>query len=143
MSITVVNAEVGESNFKGAGKGLFAMEHIEKGKLIGVFDGEVVRVNVRSQSTNSLPPEIEEQAIDLLLEDDWLYMMIPIKSIKLSGIDYINHSCTPNCEVVDKIKVYAKREILPGEELTIDYSSWNIVPEGKQCRCRKNCPTII
>ena len=53
---------------------------------------------------------------------------------------YINHSCKPNCEsriVGGKIKIYAIRNIAPGEELTYDYGpeyfAEHIAPFG--CRC--------
>jgi uncharacterized protein len=56
---------------------------------------------------------------------------------------YINHSCTPNAEAeVDedegKIRILAKKKILPGEEITYDYGKTYIdeyiAPHG--CRCR-------
>lgn len=39
-------------------------------------------------------------------------------------LKYLNHSCTPNCSYViteERIMVYARQEIAPGSELTIDY----------------------
>jgi SET domain-containing protein len=56
---------------------------------------------------------------------------------------YINHSCTPNCsyEITnDKIFIFALRNILPGEELTIDYyydANSELVPclcSSEECR---------
>lgn len=41
-------------------------------------------------------------------------------------MSYFNHSCTPNCENIEKdmkIYVYAVRDIEPGEQLTISYVS--------------------
>ncbi len=58
---------------------------------------------------------------------------------------YINHSCTPNCypevdERARRVFIYAKKKILPGEELTYDYGTTYckeyIYPLG--CRC-ENC----
>jgi SET domain-containing protein len=37
---------------------------------------------------------------------------------------WINHSCEPNCEVVEKkgrLFIYSLRELYPGEELCYDY----------------------
>lgn len=56
---------------------------------------------------------------------------------------YINHSCTPNAEAESdeeekKIRISAKKKILIGEEITIDYGKEYydeyIKPNG--CRCR-------
>lgn len=56
---------------------------------------------------------------------------------------YINHSCTPNAEAETdedegKIRIIAKKKILPGEEITYDYGKTYIAeyiaPHG--CRCR-------
>jgi hypothetical protein len=46
--------------------------------------------------------------------------------------DYLNHSCNPNLGFKDAIDIVAIRNILQGEELTIDYTfcecdvSWNL-----------------
>ena len=45
-------------------------------------------------------------------------------SVRRNTARYINHSCKPNAmpyEVKGKIKIYAKRTIQPGEEITYDY----------------------
>lgn len=56
---------------------------------------------------------------------------------------YINHSCRPNCEVEvkgNKVLIFSKRAIKPGEELCYDYGKeyFNhfIAPHG--CRCAKH-----
>ncbi len=55
---------------------------------------------------------------------------------------YINHSCRPNCypeidEKEEHITIYAKRKILPGEELTYNYGKefWKTYVASKGCRC--------
>ena len=37
--------------------------------------------------------------------------------------------------VEDKLYVYADRDIEAGEEITVDYRSFNLVPEGITCWC--------
>lgn len=59
---------------------------------------------------------------------------------------YINHSCRPNCEAYignKKIKIYCKKNINPGEQLTYDYGKEYfdayIKPFGCKCdHCRKS-----
>lgn len=53
---------------------------------------------------------------------------------------YINHSCAPNAEAFvtgKRIWIYSKRDIEPGEEITLDYGEAyfeeHIRPKG--CRC--------
>lgn len=54
-----------------------------------------------------------------------------------SGAQYVNHSCDPNIVariVKEHILYMSVREILPGEELTIDYRfEWNV--EKVSCKC--------
>lgn len=62
---------------------------------------------------------------------------------------YINHSCKPNAEAETdekegKIRISAKKKILPGEEISYDYGKdyWDshIKPHG--CRCRSCKPKV-
>jgi uncharacterized protein len=57
---------------------------------------------------------------------------------------FINHSCEPNCQAFlegDRIYIYSKRAIQPGEELSYDYSYDRIEGMGEEeeqlyvCRC--------
>jgi hypothetical protein len=54
---------------------------------------------------------------------------------------YINHSCRPNCEAYikgKKIKIYSKRKISIGEELTYDYGKEYFDEYIKSHRCTCN-----
>ena len=59
----------------------------------------------------------------------------------------INHSCDPNCEAFtveeedgERIVIYAKRDIEPGEELSFDYGFDLECYEDHPCRCGSdNC----
>ena len=55
---------------------------------------------------------------------------------------YINHSCTPNAEGEtdedeSKIRIFAKRTILPGEEIAYNYGKeyFNTYIKPHGCRC--------
>ena len=63
-----------------------------------------------------------------------------------SGAEIINHSCAANlraCIMRGHILYWSKREIKPGEELTIDYRFAKNI-ERVPCRCgAKNCRGVI
>ncbi len=46
-----------------------------------------------------------------------------------------NHSCDPNLWMLDEVTVVARRDIAPGEELTIDYALMTVVPWRMACNC--------
>lgn len=54
---------------------------------------------------------------------------------ELDDADFINHSCTPNCKIINLLVMIAKRKINAGEELTADFDEAS--PKiGKKTRCR-------
>mgnify|MGYP006106350653 FL=1 len=68
---------------------------------------------------------------------------------KFNTARLINHSCDPNCEVLDisktKIWVTAMRDIKKGEELSYDYGfGFDSNYKDHKCRCgSKNCVGFI
>lgn len=87
------------------GKGLFASLKLSSGELIGTYDGE---------------PVSEDGMHVLWVEDDdgqWIAFE------GRNDLRYLNHSDEPNAEM-DGLHCYAMRDIMSGEEITIDYG-WN------------------
>ena len=94
------------------GLGLFATEPIRRGKFIIEYWGKLVRwKDVGDEDQNRYYFDLNTRwAID--------------GADRRNTARYINHSCKPNAEPYEvrrKIKIYAKRKILPGEEITYDY----------------------
>lgn len=114
---------------KGAGLGLFAEEHIPKGKFIIEYFGREISPEEQYTSKSKYLFEINsKKTID--------------GTIRENTARYINHSCKPNCEVEikkGKVLVFSKKNIEAGEELAYDYGKefWNehIKPIG--CKCLK------
>ena len=115
------------------GMGCFALSHFPARKKIATYAGEVVRgsreieARLRRQEAIKIIRISPETAID--------------GAVGGNATAYINHSCDPNAfmRIVpgEKVAIFARRDIRPGEELTIDYRDPN---HPEVCRCgAENC----
>lgn len=110
------------------GKGIFSLSNIKKGRFVFRFTGKKIDI---------MDPRLNPKCMQVSL---WQFICPDKKDIGY----YLNHSCDSNCYVVHD-KIIAKKDIKPGEEITIDYSlattdtSWFM-----KCGCkRKNCRKVI
>lgn len=115
----------------GTVNGIFAKESINIGELIATFEGPILTAD----KISDLP--------SVYLQDHVLQVGETQYLMNKSGIaHYLNHSCDPNCGIVDGVKIVALRDIEPGEALTWDYEStedsdWEM---PFKCACRsENC----
>jgi hypothetical protein len=112
-------------------KAIYAKEPIQKGALLGFFDGKAVMVDLDRRD------ELEDywwrQSVHLKREGSKLLCLLP--AWEPEGVDYLNHSCRPNARVEQQLYVYAERDIAPGEEITADYRTFNLVPQNIRCWC--------
>ena len=112
-----------------AGLGLYALQVFKRGDLIIEYTGEHISHEESDRRGGK-------------------YLFILNKKIVVDGkgrkntARYINHACKPNAEPETddydlKIRIHARKKILPGEEITYDYGKeyWEeyIKPHG--CRC--------
>jgi uncharacterized protein len=116
----------------GAGRGLFALEPIQKGASIIEYVG---------------PTLAEEQWLNS--RNRYLFKVTEKKTIdgwnKRNIARFINHSCRPNCVIkISKGRVFvvAKRRIKPGEELAYHYGKeyFNLYIKPTGCRCLRCTP---
>lgn len=117
------------------GLGLFAAQGFKKGELIIEYTGETISTDEGNRRGGKYLFE---------LNDDW---MIDGKGRKNTA-RYINHSCRPNAypelsEDETQVFIYAKRKILPGEEITYNYGKtyFDIMLKPLGCKCVKCSPT--
>ncbi len=112
-----------------AGLGLFATKAFTRGDFIIEYTGEHI--------TNEEADRRCGKYLFILSDD----VVVDGRDRKHTG-RYINHSCKPNAEAeIDedekKIRILARKKILPGEEITYDYGKeyWDahIKPHG--CKC--------
>lgn len=108
---------------------LIAADDIAKDEFLAEFDGLVYE----AQRCTDLPKDVADHAIQFE-EHKWR---------DSSGVArLINHSCDPNCRIVDLFKLVAKKNIAKGEELTWDYgmtedSDWRMECRRNEPNCRK------
>ncbi|MBI2687467.1 MAG: SET domain-containing protein-lysine N-methyltransferase [Acidobacteria bacterium] len=108
--------------------GVYAVESIPKGRKIIEYTGE----RISRKETKRRFAEREENYL-FTLNSYWTVD----GAVGGSGAEFINHCCEPNCYsqiLKDHILYMAKRDIKPGEELTVDYRFDKDV-EAVTCKC--------
>ena len=111
------------------GLGCFAAVHFPKDSAIAEYAGErISHVEAMRRMTTTSGRHICQLNIDHYIDG----------SVGGNETQYINHSCEPNADVViiDRLMiVFALREILPGEEITVDYLN-SFEHDQTLCQCR-------
>lgn len=111
-----------------AGLGLFAARSLKKGEFVIEYTGERIS-----------PEEANRRG--------GRYLFTVTKDLVLDAKDrrhlarYMNHACKPNCYAeadteAGRIRIYTKRRITSGEELTYHYGTEYVEDIiGADCRC--------
>jgi SET domain-containing protein len=97
-----------------SGLGLFATRPFRKGEYIVTYRGRHI--------TNAEADEMEARGSRYMFEINSRWTIDG--SSRWNRARYVNHSCRPNAEAVERRKriVYiARRRIRPGEEITVNY----------------------
>lgn len=149
--------------FSGKGHGLITTEFINKGAFICEYAGEILTINEATRRDNINVKCKKMNYIFCLNEISLLKDEANKQSVK-TLIDptykgnigrYLNHSCSPNCEIISvrvdsiipKIGIFANRIILPMEELTFSYGTVDVnqVTENlRLCHCQSlNCKKYL
>ena len=125
--------EIGPSPLHG--QGMFAASRVAKGETVVVWGGSLVGKEEadRARADGKVVMQLE----------DGLY------SVEERGEDatyFMNHSCDPNVWMAGVVTLAARRDIEPGEELTVDYAlfeasegfvgAWECVCGSTACRGR-------
>lgn len=121
---------VAEAPLPNGNRGAIARCDIEAGRLLGVFQGDLVRIAIRDDRLAE--PERHINLVQVARDGDHLFGFIRSER---TGIGLINHSCQPNVRIENQIVAVADRPITAGEALTADYRLWDLVPEGIPCWC--------
>jgi valyl-tRNA synthetase len=103
--------------------GVYAIRDIPKGTY--VFHGdEDEMVWVKVSSTKRLDKEIRKLYQDFCVSRDGMYGC-PRSFNSLTPAWYLNHSKKPNMAADDNYDFYSARRIRKGEELTVDYDTYD------------------
>ncbi len=119
------------------GRGCFATSFFQKGRKIAEYAGE--RITTREAERRARKRRVLRIcAVDRRWSLDG--------SRGGNGTHYINHSCRPNAYMRvtrGHILFMALRDILPGEEITVDYETTHH-SDQKRCLCKApNCRGTI
>lgn len=110
--------------------GIVARRRIPEGTLIGIYQGDLRRFRL---DKGRLPDTaLHKNIVQIACIGEELFGFVREER---SGIGYINHSCQPNVTARDRIILVTSRTVEEGEPLTIDYRTWDLVPEGIRCWC--------
>ena len=113
------------------GKGMFAKEIIKKGEIAIVWGGIVV---AKEKIKKGLIKVKKYSDVEI---DDGIYLID--KQDYQGEVDdsLLNHSCNSNLWMENEITISAKRDIIKGEELTLDYALFSTeLDHGlRECNC--------
>lgn len=117
------------------GTGIFTSVDIKVGEIILKITGDVI------DGDECMRREDEEDNVYIFYNGEDCY----IDTSATNKIKYINHNCDYNCDVLDgdesSLQLSAARDIIAGEELTIDYGYEEIY---EFCNCQKcNSDTVL
>lgn len=121
------------------GQGLFVLQKIKKNEVVVDYENGPGRIIGPKESTHFF-----KQGFDYGIQvgDDKFFAAYD--KTELEDVDFINHSCDPNCGLKGPLKIVAMRDIKPGEEITYDYAMSESAKYKMTCLCRsKNCRKII
>lgn len=136
-----LNPKLDVKKTKKYGYGTFAKENIKKGERLLVLSGYVMRLNEEEK----LPGSLSDNGIQITEE----LSICVSKKEELGGINFFNHSCSPNAGIKGQIFLVAMKSIKTGEEVTFDYAmtlcqSKNAKPYHLECLCgKKKCRKVI
>jgi uncharacterized protein len=117
-----------------AGNGMFTTAAIRAGELVAVAGG-VVMTEAEFEAYRA--SVTRWNAIQI---GETLHLVDLVQAPEVSGASdgSINHSCDSNLWLADEVTIVARRDIAPGEEVTLDYALTTVEPGwtlDQPCQC--------
>lgn len=114
------------------GLGLFATRRLPAGTVVERLGGRLVSEDELLALFAAQEREPGAPYIDTIAASDGLHLVLPPGT----PLHYGNHSCEPNAWHVDAYTVATRRDIAPGEEITIDYGTVSAAAGwAMHCQC--------
>jgi len=119
------------------GLGLFSKRTLPEKEVVAVWGG---RVTTRDE-IEQLPEVIGyHYALELYPG----FYLAERSVTELDSADFINHSCNPNCEIVNQFTMITAKPIAQDQELTADFSNHTNTGKSFVCNCgADNCRKVI
>ncbi|MCL4703797.1 SET domain-containing protein-lysine N-methyltransferase [bacterium] len=129
------------------GMGIFAKEFIKEGEIVWweTPEEQAKRFIVTREVVASWPEELQRKFLNYAYQISEGIYYGPENGVSNDPADSTNHSCDPNTWFVDDNAMSARRDIMPGEEITYDYAMSEIEEDFiLVCGCgAANCRGII
>jgi SET domain-containing protein len=120
--------------------GLFALEPVARGEFVWEphheDPGQPIKLSL--DEARNLPDEQRRifYHFSYQIDDNTLSGYFSSGDADLDPANFMNHSCDPNCWYSDGVRLVARRDIAPGEEITYDYATDATAKEwGFDCKC--------
>ena len=115
-----------------AGIGVFAIDNIKQGEVVGVLGGIIVPTDKIKEYRKAMTQ------VGIQIDDN--FFIVPTIREELEEYGVFNHSCDPNIGFSNSISFVTIRDIKKGEELVFDYAFCETAFDGFVCKCgSKNC----
>ena len=114
------------------GLGVFLKKGVKKGGRVAYLQGRVVYKHNKSKS-------------DALANSSWVGLSKRTWVDPAYPFKYLNHSCNPSASIKGKVTIVALKDMNPGDEVTLDYSTIEGDPLWEmKCGCgSKDCRKVI
>ena len=110
------------------GKGLFAKGSIERGEIVAVKGGYILK----QEQWVAIEPTLGSAEIQI---SEGLFIAPVQQNEREGAMLWTNHSCAPNIALQGQIVFVAMRDISAGEELTHDWATTDDLDYEMRCNC--------
>ena len=112
--------------------GLFARAAIPAGTIVSRLGGRLVTASELREILAAAAQRAGQPYVDTITVAEDLHLVLPPGQPNHYG----NHSCDPNLWHTGAYTLTARRDIRPGEEVTVDYATQTVAPAFQMpCRC--------
>jgi hypothetical protein len=115
---------------------MFASAPIKQGEVVNIWGGTLLLTE--EDIAGDQAKKWRAKGYVWAAIDEGLYLAALLNEGEEDLTDFINHSCDPNVWMKDEVTLVARRDIVVGEELTIDYAMIEGTEEWVgpwECRC--------